>query len=120
MTGKKTAQALLPDGGNRQIPLLQDIYLPSSAPKPPRTRPKAPLQPPSKDPLYDPDSLDLFQDSLEDLKVAAVGPRSNDQNNHLQAENQLTQDLSSKLVLELNEIIEFLSPAPGKAKDQDI
>ncbi|MDA8913272.1 hypothetical protein N9I66_10200 [Pseudomonadales bacterium] len=125
MTHKQSNDRATP--GAHQIPLLSD-----SAPlrRPKTSKPaRAPAKSAnatkiaSRDPAYDPDSLDLFQDVFAALTSASIPtPFTEAQARQLASEytDQVLNQIRRTIVTDLTEIIDLLDPKPQPSKEPDL
>ena len=117
MTHKQSKDRATP--GAHQIPLLSDsatLRRPKSS-KPARAPAKSAnaTKIASRDPAYDPDSLDLFQDVFAALTSASIPtPFTEAQARQLASEytDQVLNQIRRTIVTDLTEIIDLLDPKP--------
>ena len=125
MTHKQSKDRAMPSA--HQIPLLSD-----NAPlrRPKTNKPaRAPAKPAnatkmaSRDPAYDPDSLDLFQDVFAALTSESEPSSFTEaQARHLASEyaDQVLNQIRRTIVTDLTEIVDLLDPMPSSSKEPDL
>ena len=125
MTHKRYKDPAKP--GAQQIPLLSGhAPLRQSKTNKPARAPATPIKSAkiaSRDPAYDPDSLDLFQDVFAALtSEAKAQPLTEVQARQLASEytDQFLNQIRRTIVTDLTDIIALLDPQPQGPKDPDL
>jgi hypothetical protein len=116
-----------PTPGAHQIPLISGSapLRQSKTSKPARAHSKSAhaTQTASRDPAYDPDSLDLFQDVFAALtSESSPPPFTEAQARQLASEytDQFLNQIRRTIVTDLTEIIDLLNPKPQPPKEPDL